>query len=331
MSKNCAGFLSIATLVSVCGVLTAAPGEAFSQNYPARPVRLIVPFTPGGGTDLAARTLTPRLSEGLGQQVVVDNRPGAGGALGAELAAKAPPDGYTIWIGQTANLAIGPALRKQALYDPVRDFAPITMLQKSPSAIVVAAGSPIKSVNDLIAMAKKNPQGITYGSAGVGTAGHINGYLINVAAGIDMTHVPYKGSGLSMVDLMAGRVQVAITNTLTATPLVRSGKIKAIAVTSPQRTPAMPELPTVAESGLPNYELRSWYGLVAPNKTPPAIIQRMNQTIGSIMTLPDVRERLAADGAEATPAHSPEQFRAVIANEIKRWDAFLKRVPLKLD
>src|SRR5690242_9797697 len=228
--------LHVAMLAAAFGVLAATTARALAQDYPTRPIRLIVPFTPGGGTDLAARSLAPRVSEGLKQQVVVDNRPGAGGAIGAELAAKSPPDGYTIWIGQTANLAIGPALRKKSAYDPVRDFAPITLVQKAAAVIVVAAGSPIRSVKDLIAAAKKTPEGITYGSAGVGTAGHINGYLIARAAGIDMTHVPYKGASPAMLDLQAGRISLMATSIGSAAGMIRQGKIRAIGTTGAKRS-----------------------------------------------------------------------------------------------
>jgi tripartite-type tricarboxylate transporter receptor subunit TctC len=220
-------------------------------------------------------------------------------------------------------------LMKTIPVDIPNAFTPIALMMSQPYLLVATPSLPVSSVKELIAYAKTKP--LVYASSGVGSVVHLGMEMLKSMAGIEMTHVPYKGSGLSMIDLMGGRVQVAITNTLTATPLVRSGRIKALAVTSPQRTQAMPELPTVAESGLPNYELRSWYGLVAPRRTPAVIVNTLNQTIGSIMTLPDVKERLAADGAEPAPPHSPEQFRAIIADEIKRWGTFLQRTRLKLD
>jgi tripartite-type tricarboxylate transporter receptor subunit TctC len=322
-TKQGAGLLRIAALASAFAALAAASGEALSQNYPSRPVRLIVPFTPGGGTDLNARTLAPRLAEGLGQQVVVDNRPGAGGALGAELAGKAPPDGYTIWIGQTANLAIGPALRKQSLYDPIRDFAPITMIQKSPSAIVVSAGSPLKSIKDLIAAAKKNPQGITYGSAGVGTAGHINGYLINVAAGIDMTHVPYKGASPAMLDLQAGRITLMATSIGSSAGMIKQGKIRAIGTTGAKRARLLPDVPTLAEQGLKGFDVSTWLAMLAPAKTPSPIVTRLNNELVRILALPDVQEKLMSEGGEVTPT-SPEEAAAFIRSEVAKWGKALK-------
>ena len=273
------------------------------------------------------RAVTQKLSERLGQSVVADNRPGAAGAIALDTLQHATPDGYTLGTLSAQNVTA--MLMKTIPVDIPNAFSPIALMISQPYLLVATPSLPVTSVKELIAYAKTKP--LVYASSGVGSVVHLGMEMLKTMAGIEMTHVPYKGSGLSMVDLMGGRVQVAITNTLTATPLVRSGKIKAIAVTSAQRTQAMPELPTIAESGLPNYELRSWYGLVAPKKTPTAVIQTVNQAIGSIMMLPDVRERLATDGAEAAPAHSPEQFRSTIANEIKRWDAFLKRAQLKLD
>ncbi|HZN24845.1 MAG TPA: tripartite tricarboxylate transporter substrate binding protein [Burkholderiales bacterium] len=298
-----------------------------APKYPSKPIRVLVPSPPGSGSDLMTRAVTQKLSERLGQSVVADNRPGAAGAIALDTLQHATPDGYTLGTLSAQNVTA--MLMKTIPVDIPNAFSPIALMISQPYLLVATPSLPVTSVKELIAYAKTKP--LVYASSGVGSVVHLGMEMLKTMAGIEMTHVPYKGSGLSMVDLMGGRVQVAITNTLTATPLVRSGKIKAIAVTSAQRTQAMPELPTIAESGLPNYELRSWYGLVAPKKTPPAVIQTVNQTIGSIMMLPDVRERLATDGAEAAPAHSPEQFRSTIANEIKRWDAFLKRAQLKLD
>jgi tripartite-type tricarboxylate transporter receptor subunit TctC len=310
--------------------LLFTPALAFAQpaaKYPTKPIRVLVPSPPGSGSDLMTRAVTQKLSERLGQAVVADNRPGAAGAVALDTLQHAAPDGYTLGTLSAQNVTA--MLMKTIPVDIPNAFSPIALMISQPYLLVATPSLPVSSVKELIAYAKAKP--LVYASSGVGSVVHLGMEMLKMMAAIEMTHVPYKGSGLSMIDLMGGRVQVAITNTLTATPLVRSGKIKALAVTSPQRMPAMPELPTVAESGLPSYELRSWYGLVAPKRTPGAIVQRVNQTIGSVMALPDVRERLAADGAEAVAPHSPEQFRAVIANEIKRWDAFLKRANLKLE
>ena len=315
-------------MIAMVAALAAATAAA--QTYPSRPIRLIVPFTPGGSTDIYARTLAPRLSDGIGQQVVVDNRAGAGGALGAELAAKAPPDGYTIWIGQTANLAIGPALRKKNAYDPVRDYAPITLVQKASSVIVVAAGSPLKSLADLIAAAKKNPQGITYGSAGIGTAGHINGYLINVAAGIDMTHVPYKGASPAMLDLQAGRITLMATSIGSSAGMIRQGKIRAISTTGAKRARALPDVPTAAEQGLKGFDVATWHAMLAPAKTPAAVITRLNTELVRILNLPDVQEKLMSEGGEVSPT-SPEEAASFIRSEVAKWAKVLKSANIPLE
>jgi tripartite-type tricarboxylate transporter receptor subunit TctC len=300
-----------------------APAEAPAQNYPARPVRIIVPFTPGGSTDLYARTLSPKLADALGQQVVVDNRAGAGGALGAELAAKATPDGYTIWVGQTANLAIGPALRKKSLYDPVRDFAPITLIQKASSVFVVSASSPLQSLKDLIAAAKKNPQGITYGSAGVGTAGHINGYLLNVATGLDMTHVPYKGASPAMLDLQGGRITLLATSIGSSAGLIKQGKIRAIGTTGAKRAPALPDVPTAAEQGIKGFDVTTWHAMLAPAKVSPHIVTVLNRELVRILKTPDVQEKLMSEGGEVVPT-TPDEAAAFIRSEVAKWAKVLK-------
>src|SRR4051812_168669 len=315
-----------------CLTFLLAPGlcaaqDAASTQYPVKPIRVLIGSPPGSGSDVMTRAVTQKLSDRLGQSLIADNRPGAAGAIALETLAHAPPDGYT--IGTLSAQNVTGMIMKTVPVDIPRALAPVTLMISQPYLLVVTPSLPVSSVKELIAYAKAKP--LVYASSGVGSVVHLGMEMLKSMAGIEMTHVPYKGSGLSMIDLMSGRVQAAITNTLTATPLVRSGKIKAIAVTSPQRTHAMPDLPTVAESGLPDYELRSWYGLVAPKKTSPAVIETLNQAVGAIMALPDVRERLAADGAEAAPAQSPEQFRAVIAKEIRRWDAFLKRSKGKLE
>lgn len=316
---------AVPRIACAAGALLTVLGAsaALAQNYPTRPVRIIVPFTTGGSTDLYARTLGPKLAELIGQQVVVDNRSGAGGALGAELAAKATPDGYTIWIGQTANLAIGPALRKKNPYDPVNDFAPITLVQKASSVIVVNAGSPIASLKDLIAAAKKNPQGITYGSAGVGTAGHINGYLINVAAGIDMTHVPYKGASPAMLDLQGGRITLLATSIGSSAGLIKQGKIRAISTTGARRAPALPDVPTAAEQGLKGFDVTTWHAMLAPVKVPAQIVAQLNREFVRILKSPEVQDRLMSEGGEVAPT-TPEEAAAFIRSEVAKWARTLK-------
>ena len=271
------------------------------------------------------RAVTQKLSERLGQSVVADNRPGAAGAIALDTLANATPDGYT--IGTLSAQNVTGMLMKTVPTDIPNALAPITLMISQPYLLVVAPSLPVNSVKELIALARSKP--LAYASSGVGSVVHLGMEMFKSMAAMDATHVPYKGSGLSMIDL-AG-VQLAITNVLTAVPLARSGRIKALAVTSPQRSQAIPDLPTVAESGVPGYELRSWYGLVAPRRTAPHLILTLNQAVGAVMTSPDVKERLAADGAEAASPNSPEEFRKLIAAEIARWGAFLKRMQIKIE
>lgn len=303
---------------------------AHAQPYPSRPIRLIVPFPPGGSTDTYARILGPRLADAVGQQVVVDNRAGAGGALGAELAAKAPADGYTIWIGQTANLAIGPALRKNSAYDPIRDFAPITLVQKASSVLVVSPSSPIKSLKDLIDAVKKNPQGVTYGSAGIGTAGHINGHLVNVAAGINMTHVPYKGAAPAMLDLQGGRITLMATSIGSSAGLIRQGKIRAIATTGAKRARALPDVPTAAEQGLAGFDVTTWHAMLAPAKAPPQIIARLNREFVRSLGTPEVQEKLMSEGGEVTPTTAKEAA-AFVQREVAKWGEVIRKANITAD
>jgi len=284
---------------------------------------MIVPFTPGGGTDLYARLLSPKLADALAQQVVVDNRAGAGGAIGAELAAKAPPDGYTIWIGQTANLAIGPALRRKSPYDPTKDFAPITMVQRASSALVVSATSPIRTVKDVIALARKTPGSVTYGSAGVGTTGHINGYLVGKIAGIELVHVPYKGASPAMLDLQAGRITLMATSIGSSAGLIKQERIRAIATTSTKRARALPDVPTAAEQGLTGYDVTSWHAILAPARTPGPVIARLNKDLVAILKLPDTQEKLSSEGGDVIPA-TPEETAGIIRSEVAKWAKLLK-------
>lgn len=311
-------------------MLAIFAGDVFAQAYPARPVRMIVPFPPGGSTDTYARIISPKLSEVLKQQIVVDNRPGAGGALGAELAAKAPADGYTIWLGQTANLVIGPALRAKGNYDPVRDFAPITMLMKAPQVMVVAPSSPLKTAKDLIAAAKKFPGKLTFGSAGIGSSGHINGELFNQAAGIDITHVPYKGGAAAIVDLIGGRITYLATSLASANQFVRDGKLRAIATTGLKRARLMPDVPTMAESALPGYEVVSWHGMLAPAKVSPAIITRLNKDLVALLGTQDVQKLLFAEGGEISPS-TPEEFAKFLSSESAKWGKVIKQAGITAD
>ena len=309
---------------AVCCALFAASWASHAQTYPTRPIRFIVPFPPGGSTDIYSRILGPKLAESLKQQVVIDNRAGAGGALGAELAAAAPSDGYTIWMGQTNNLAIGPAMRKKNNYDPIRDFSPITLLMVAPQILVVNAGSPITNVRELIATAKKSPGTVTFASAGIGSSGHITGELLNQAVGIQTTHVPYKGASPAMIDLRGGRVTYLATSLAAASQFVKDGRIKAIATTGLQRARIYPDVPTAHESGLPNFEVTSWHGMLAPAKVPRDIILRLNKAFHAIVEKPDVRDALLSEGGDLMLG-TPDAYAAFLKNDVVKWAAVIKK------
>jgi tripartite-type tricarboxylate transporter receptor subunit TctC len=290
---------------------------ASAQTYPSKPIRMILAFPPGGPTDINARLFAQRLSEQLGQQVVVDNRPGAGQMIGIELAAKAPADGHTI-VMTASTLAINPVMFKKVPYDPVRDFAPITQAASLPNILVVHPSLPVKSVAELIALAKRRPGQIAYASAGIGTSPQMSVELLKSLAGIDMLHIPYKGSTPGVVDLLAGQVSVMTPNVLTALPHIKAGRLRALAVTSGKRSDALPDVPTLAEAGVPGYDSTQWYGVLAPAGTPRPIVTRLHGEIVRALRAPDVRERLAADGAEPV-GNSPEEFAAFIRAEIAKW------------
>jgi tripartite-type tricarboxylate transporter receptor subunit TctC len=324
--RKAAAFVSL----GIISALIAIPQAISAQNYPTRPIRLIIPFPPGGSTDTYARVISPKVSESIGQQVVIDNRTGAGGAIGAELAAKAPADGYTIWLGQTANLAIGPALRAKNPYDPINDFAAISLVQKASSVLVVSPSSPIKTLKDLVELAKKKPEGLTYGSAGIGTAGHLNGHLLNVAAGINLTHVPYKGAAPAMLDLQAGRITLMATSIGSSAGMIRQGKIRAIASTGSKRARQLPDVPTAMEQGLKNFDVTTWHVFMAPAKTPPAMIDLLNKHIVAAMNIPDIQEKLMSEGGEVTPT-TPKEASAFVRSEIIKWGDLIRKAGITAD
>lgn len=324
--RKAAAFISL----GIISALIAIPQAISAQNYPTRPIRLIIPFPPGGSTDTYARVISPKVSESIGQQVVIDNRTGAGGAIGAELAAKAPADGYTIWLGQTANLAIGPALRAKNPYDPINDFAAISLVQKASSVLVVSPSSPIKTLKDLVELAKKKPEGLTYGSAGIGTAGHLNGHLLNVAAGINLTHVPYKGAAPAMLDLQAGRITLMATSIGSSAGMIRQGKIRAIASTGSKRARQLPDVPTAMEQGLKNFDVTTWHVFMAPAKTPPAMIDLLNKHIVAAMNIPDIQEKLMSEGGEVTPT-TPKEASEFVRSEIIKWGDLIRKAGITAD
>ncbi|MDB5926823.1 MAG: tripartite tricarboxylate transporter substrate binding protein [Betaproteobacteria bacterium] len=288
---------------------------------------MIVGSPPGSGSDLTVRLLAQRLSDRLPKGVIIENRPGAVGAIALEIAANATPDGYTLMSLSTQNLTA--MLLKTVRTDIPNVFAPVAQTTSQPYLLVVYSALPVATVTQLIAYAKAKP--LVYASSGTGSAVHLGMELFKSMAGIEITHVPYKGSGLSMIDLMSGRVQLAITNTVTASPLVKNARIRALAVTSATRSAAFPDVPTIAESGVPGYELGSWYGILAPIKTGGALIDILNKHINAVIAQPEFKEKLAEEGAEAAPPNTPAEFKALIANEVRRWDRFLKSSRLKLD
>src|SRR4051812_40289628 len=296
-------------MTTLAAALLAAVAQA--QTYPTRPIRFIVPFAPGGSTDTLARTLATKLTEALGQQVVVDNRAGGNGNIGTDLVAHAVPDGYTILLGYIANLAIGPSLYAKLPFDPVKDLAPVTQLAVAPNILVVHPSVPAKNFKEFIAYAKANPQKVNFASAAVASPGHLAGELLNHAAGIHMQHVPYKGSGQAVVDLVGGQVQVMVSGMSSVMPHIKAGRLRALAVTGAQRSPAVPDIPTIAESGFPKFEATAWYGVLVPARTPKAIVTRLHDETVRALKMPDVKERLEFVGFEIVGS-TPAQFAAYI-------------------
>ena len=303
---------------------------AIAETWPTRPIRFIVPFAPGGGGDVVGRIIGQRMSEQLGKPLVIDNRAGGGGTLGCELAAKAAPDGYTLLLGNVGPIAVGPALYPKLAYDPVRDFAPVTMIASFPNLLVANPGLPFKTVPELVAYAKSRPGTLNFASAGAGTSTHLAGELFKSVAGIDVVHVPYKGGAAAMTDIIAGQVAYYFGTMPSSMPLAKAGKLRALAVTSLTRSPAAPEVPTIAESGYPKFETAAWYGLMFPTGTPREIVARTNAATMSVLALSDIRERLVHEGSEPMGS-TPGQFSAYIKSEIAKWSAVIKAANLKAD
>jgi len=314
--------------VLVVGFAVFGAAVAAAQGYPAKPVRVIVPFPPGGGTDIMARTLADKLAGRLGQQLIVDNRSGAGGALGTELAAKAAPDGYTLIMNSSSALVIGPNLVRKPPYDPLRDFAPVILVSSAPNVLVIHPSVPAKTVKELIALAKRRPGELNYASNGVGTLSHLTGELFKLRAGIDMLHVPYKGGPPAVTDTVAGHTSVLFAAFPTVAPQVRAGRLRALAVSSAKRAAVAPELPTVAET-LPGFESSQWWAVFGPAGMPVAIVNRLNAEMQKILALPDIRKRLAADAAEpigGTPAECLVFMRA----DYEKWRKVISQARLRV-
>jgi len=315
------------TMLAATALAVAFPLSA--QEYPAKPVRIIIGFPPGGATDLVARLMAPKYAETFRQQFIVDNRPGANGTIGTDLAAKAAPDGYTIHLATIGTLVISPAISKVP-YDPVTDFATISQAVALQNIFIVHPSVPARSLKDLIALARAKPGRLNYATSGAGSQGHLAGELFKLMAKVDMVHVPYKGGGPALVDLIAGHVEIFVAVISTAIPQVKAGKARALAVTGGRRAIALPDVPTVAETGLKGYESTAWYGYVAPANTPRAIIERLHKATVAVLNLPDVKQRLLENGIDAAPS-SPEQFAAHIKAETAKWTKVIRAAKLQVN
>jgi tripartite-type tricarboxylate transporter receptor subunit TctC len=308
----------------------AAAIPANAQSYPAKPVRMIVPFPAGGATDIVGRLIAQKLSEAFGQQVIVDNRGGAGGTIGSDIAAKSPPDGYTMLLGTSSTHAVAPSLYSKLPYDPVKDFSPVTLAATATILLAVHPSLPVRSVKELISLAKRQPNALSFASSGNGGISHLVGEQFKSMAGIDMLHVPYKGDTPALVDLVSGQVHLMFGTAVSFLPYVKAGRLNAVAVTNPKRSPVVPNVPTVAESGLPGFEALQWFGVFVPAGTPKDVVSRLHGEIIKLLKFPDVRERLASLGAEVV-GNSPEQFAAFQKADSAKWAKVVKQSGAKID
>lgn len=310
--------------------LVAASGVALADDYPTRPITLIVPFPPGGSTTVMARNVADKLSAALGQQIVVENRGGAGGTIGTRFVAKAAPDGYTILLSYTATMAIAPAMNANAGYDPHRDFVPIGMIGFAPNVLVVHPSLPVHSIAELIAYAKAASAPLQYGSPGVGTVNHLAGEYLAAEAGLKLQHVPYKGNGPAISDLLGGHIPMMFLPVPVALGNIKAGTLRGVAITTAKRSNLLPDLPTLAESGVPGFDAALRYGLMAPTGTPPAVIARLNKELNVALTTQEVKDRLATEGAEPMPG-TPEAYAADVAQDEKKWGGLVKKLGLKVE
>jgi tripartite-type tricarboxylate transporter receptor subunit TctC len=316
--------------VTVVAAMALSPGTAPAQGYPAKPVRLIVPFAAGGTTDVLARLVGQELGEALGQQFLVENRPGAGGNIGTEVAVKAAPDGYTLLMSFDGTLAINPNTYRKLAFDPQRDLAPVASVAQVPLLIVVHPGVAAETIGEFVALAKARPGRVNYSSAGNGSTGHLAGELFRARAGIDMVHIGYKGGGQAVQDLLGGQIQMVVTALPTVEGHLKGGKLRALAFTSAKRVPGAPDVPTLAESGFTGFEVVSWYGILAPAGTPPDIVRKLNAEINRILKLPAVRDRMVALGTEPTGG-TPEQFAETIKADTARWAKVVADAGIRID
>ncbi len=328
MSSTLCNSLQLALAIAF-GTLMLTPVTALGQAYPNKPIRVIVGSAPGGAPDILARAVAQKLTVSLGQQVVIDNRAGASGAIGAEMTAKAPADGYTLFLATSMGFAMLPHLKKSLPYDAIRDFASITQLALASNVLVINPAVPAKNVGELLQLAKAKPGALNFGSAGNGSPAHLAGEMLNVMAGVRMTHVPYKGAAPALLDVIAGQVQFIVTSPLSAAPHIASGKVRALATTGARRNPSLPDLPTVADT-LPGFEITQWWGLSAPSRTPLVIISRLHAETAKAVSLPDVRERIARDGGVAVGG-TPREFDLLIAAEFKRFGDVIRKAGIAVE
>lgn len=312
------GKTASAKKIAVALMLMCSAGSALAQGFPSKQIRLLVGFAPGGSTDIVARMIAQEMAKNIGQQVIVDNRPGAGSVIAAELTAKAPPDGYTLFACTTGIFAILPFIQSKLPYDPEKDLAPVTQTGSLPYIIVLHPSLPAKNVKEFIALAKSRPGQINYASSGVGTASHLSGEYFASTAKISMTHVPYKGTGNAMADLISGQVVLLFDQPVSSMPQVKAGKLRVLGITSGKRFSTMPDIATVAEQGLPGFETVSWSGICAPGATPKPIITRIQSEVAKVLKMPDIRDRLLRDGIEPVGG-TPEEFQAHIKSEMQKW------------
>jgi tripartite-type tricarboxylate transporter receptor subunit TctC len=308
-------------IVAIAALPAFAPAQA--QDFPTRPITLVIPFAPGGSTTIVGRGVAEKMSALLGEKIIVDNRPGAGGTVGTRAVAKSEPDGYTLLLGYTGTLAIGPSLYKKAGYDPRKDFAPVGMIGNAPNSLVVNPSFPAKTLVELIAHAKANPGKVNFGSAGAGTASHITGEYFARSAGITLVHIPYKGTGPVLTDLLGGHIPMAFAPIPASHSNVAAGKLRALAVTSTTRSGLLPDVPTIAESGIPGFDASLYYGLAAPAGTPRPIIDKLNKALRDALASDEVKRQLGNDGTEITPG-SPEDYAALIDKDEKKWAQLVK-------
>ncbi len=320
------------TLKFLCAAAAAAgfADLTHAQPFPAKPVRIVVPFGPGSTIDIMGRTIAPKLSEALGQPVIVENRSGAGGAIGLESVAKSGKDGYTLVIGALGPLAVNPSLYARKPFDPVKDFAPITTLATGPMIVVVHPNVPARNIKELVAVAKARPGKLNYGSPGIGTTNHMAGELLNLAAGIKLVHVPYKGNAEALTDLMGGQLDIVFTGLPPALAQIQAGRLRAVATTGTKRLPTLPQLQTISEGGLAEASVSTWYGVLAPAGTPREIIDRLHAEITKTMKNPEIAERFSSQGAEPITT-TPDEFARTIRDDVTKWAKVIKATGLKLD